>query len=176
MRIPGGFGRTAPCLLRYRAVRSAAHAVAASTVVVDTPWVISADEQIRAILSWNTWHWAVRQLGDGETMDNVRFRDLVSVTEDDVYDYVVVHGFNERAVVERGDAEDHLCIVPKANGRWTVYYTERGMRSDEIVLASLAEARREVVHRLMVSARIALNHNFKLAHPEMHLPLPSEMD
>ena len=75
-----------------------------------------------------------------------------------------------------GDADDHLCIAPKPDGRWSVYYTERGERSDEVVVSSLADARREVIHRLMVSARISLNHRFKLAHPELDLPLPSEMD
>jgi hypothetical protein len=138
--------------------------------------VLSADEQIRAILSWNTFRWAADRLSDTETMDTVRFRDLISVSEDKVYDYVVANGFDECAVVERRDVDDHLCIVSQADGRWAVYYTERGKRSAEVVLPSLADARREVVYRLMVSARISLNATFKLAHPEMELPLPSGMD
>lgn len=141
-----------------------------------TARVIPKDEQIRAILSWDTWRWAVDRLGEGESIDNVRFHDLISVTEDEVYQFVLVHGFNQRAVVERGDADDHLCIVPESDGRWAVYYTERGKRSEEVVLSSLADARREVVHRLMQSARTALNHRFKLAHPGTSLPVPSEMD
>jgi hypothetical protein len=138
--------------------------------------VLPADQQISAILSWDAWQWAVDHLPEGETIDGVRFRDLISVTEDDVFEFVTTYGFNEGVVVEHDDADDHLCIVPAPDGRWSVYYTERGKRSEEVVLPSLAAARREVVHRLMTSARIALNHRFKLAHPEMDLPLPSEME
>ena len=137
--------------------------------------VRSRDEQIKAILSWNVFRWATGRLRDGETMDTVRFRDLIDVTEDDVYEFVLVNGFDERAVIERGSADNHRCIVPEADDRWSVDYTERGKKSEEVVVSSIADARREVVHRLMVSARISLNHRFKHAHPEMSLPKPSEM-
>lgn len=112
-------------------------------------------------------------------MDDVRFRDFFSVTEDEVCDHVLAHGFDDRTVAEgraaRG-ADDRLCAVPLDDGRWTVYYTERGIRSAEVTVPSQSEARREVVRRLMRSARIDLNHRYRLAHPEESLPLPSEMD
>jgi len=127
----------------------------------------------------DSWHWGLNHLPAGKTFDDIRFRDLITVSEDDVYDFVIANGFNERMVAEREaarHADDQLCIVPEADGRWSVYYTERGMKHDEVVLPSLADARREVVRRLMTSARISLNATFRLAHPEMDLPPPSEMD
>ena len=43
--------------------------------------VRSRDEQIKAILSWDVLRWATCRLRDSETMDSVRFRDLIDVTE-----------------------------------------------------------------------------------------------
>ena len=141
--------------------------------------VASRVEQIQAVLSWDTFSWALTHLPESKTIDDVRFSDLISVTEDAIYEYVLAHGFPERAVAE-GDAarwaDDRLCLVPLDDGRWTVYYTERGIRSDELQVPSHAAARREVVHRLMKSARISLNHRYRLAHPYESLPSPSEMD
>jgi hypothetical protein len=112
-------------------------------------------------------------------MDDVRFRDLISVTEDEVYEYVLTNGFPEQVVVEvdaAQGADDRLCSVPLDDGRWVVYYTERGVRSDEVKVPSHEAARREVVRRLMRGARIDLNHRYRLAHPDESLPRPSEMD
>ena len=78
------------------------------------------------------------------------------MTEDEVYAYVQANGFPERVVAEREAArfaDDQLCIVPLDDRRWSVYYTERGLRSDEVTVSRLAAARCEVVHRLMTSAR-----------------------
>lgn len=137
------------------------------------------DEQIRAILDWNTFRWAQAQLPENKSIDDVRFRDLISVTEDDVYDYVLRNGFPDRTVAEGEGArlaDDRLCLAPLEDGRWVVYYTERGTRTDEVTVSSHAEARREVVRRLVRSARIDLNHRYRLAHPDEALPPPSEMD
>lgn len=111
-------------------------------------------------------------------MDDVRYLDLISVTEDDVLEHVRRHGFDERVVAERDAArlaDDCICMVPEPDGRWRVYYTERGIRSDERVLPSEADARRDVVRSLMRSARLSLNHRYRLAHPDEPLPPPSEM-
>lgn len=140
---------------------------------------IPAEEQIQAILSSNTWRWAVARLSGDQTLDNYRFRDFISVTEDEVYEFVLAHGFDDRVVleIERGDPDGRLCISSEpSDGRWAVFYTERGRRSREVIVPSLPDARREVVQRLMVDARISLNHGFKLAHPGLSLPKPSEMD
>ena len=139
----------------------------------------SRQEQIEAILSWNTFVWAREQLPPGKSMDDFRFRDFISVTEDDVYDFVLSNGFSPRVVAERDEtrrADNKLCIAPLEDGRWIVYYTERGQRSEEVKVPSQAAARHEVVRRLMDNARINLNHRYRSAHPEMDLPGPREMD
>jgi hypothetical protein len=59
-------------------------------------WVATAAEQIQAILNWNTFRWAQSHLPEAKTMDDVRFSDLISVTEDDVYEYVLTNGFPSR--------------------------------------------------------------------------------
>jgi hypothetical protein len=141
------------------------------------------DEQIRAILSYDTWNWAVNQLGPQDSIDEKRFRDFISVTESEVEQYVHEHGFDKRVVFEskdagawlRLDADDHICIT-KNNEMWEVFYTERGKRSQEASFPSWNGAAREVVRRLFEGAKIMLNHRYRLAHPEMNLPLPSEMD
>ncbi|GIM63595.1 hypothetical protein Pve01_80930 [Planomonospora venezuelensis] len=142
-------------------------------------WVVALEDQIQAILGSNIFRWAQSRLPITKTMDDVRFSDFFSVTEDEVYEYVLANGFDGQAVAE-GDAasgaDDPLCAVPLEDGRWTVYYTERGVRSDEVKVPSHSAARREVVRRLMRSARIDLNHRYRLAHPEESLPPPSEMD
>lgn len=53
----------------------------------------SHEEQIQAILDWNTFRWAQSHLPESKTIDDVRFRDLISVTEDDVYAYCCAMGF-----------------------------------------------------------------------------------
>jgi hypothetical protein len=138
------------------------------------------EAQIRAILASGTWEYALAHLSDRETIDDIRFRDLITVSEDDVYAHVLEHGFDERRVSERrADPimdDGKFCILPSQDGRWRVFFLERGQRSPERVLPSLAAARKHVVHELLRSARISLNHRFKLAHPELELPPPSEMD
>jgi hypothetical protein len=138
----------------------------------------SEREQIEAILSWDIFRWAVGQLPPTVSIDDVRFRDLISVSEQDVFDYVVEHGFSESLVAERDAArfaDDRLCMVPMDDGRWSVYYTERGVISDQVTVPSEAAARREIVHRLWTGAKVSLNHRYRLAHPDEDLPPPSEM-
>jgi hypothetical protein len=140
--------------------------------------VADAEDQIRAILGPNIFRWAEEQLPPDASIDDFRFSDLVSVTEEDVFAYVQDHGFDPRVVAERDAAkyaDDRICLVPEPDGRFRVYYTERGIRSDERVLPSEVAARRWIVHDLIKSARISLNHRYKLAHPDEDLPRPSEM-
>ena len=137
-----------------------------------------AEEQIRAILGNDTFRWAQEQVPPGRSMDDTRFRDLISVTEEDVLEFVEREGFDPSVVAE-GDAasgaDDRICMVPEPDGRWRIYYTERGLRSGERVLPSEADARREIVSDLMRSARISLNHRYRLVHSNESLPSPSEM-
>jgi hypothetical protein len=143
------------------------------------PSMPRVEEQLRAILSWDAFKWALVNLPAHTSIDDIRFRDLISVTEEDMYAYVVEHGFPQHVVAERDAArfaDDQICIAPLDDARWSVYYTERGRRSGEVITPSFAAARREVVHLLMTSARIALNSRYRLAHPDEDLPLPSEMD
>lgn len=138
------------------------------------------EEQIRAILTGNTFNFAHDYMPEGKSIDDIRFRDLISVDEDEVFAYVVKHGFDERIVSEPSAHplmdDDTICIVPEPDGRWRVFNLERGQCGLEEVLPSLAAARKHVVHRLVRSARVSLNHRFRLAHPELDLPLPSEME
>lgn len=135
-------------------------------------------EQVRAILGQRTFYWACEQLRDGESMDDLMFRDFISVTEEDIYQFVLVHGFNERDVIQITNfmPSEGTCINELQDGRWMVFYTERGKVSQETIVSALADARREVIHRMMRSARISLNHRYRYAHPELDLPPPSQMD
>lgn len=137
-------------------------------------------EQIQAILSWNTFRWAVNQLQSNETIDEKQYSDFISVTPDEIEDYVKAHGFPDRAVkvVGKGKgifAEDQICIVEVPSG-WEVFYMERGQRSEQALLPSFDEAQREVIRRMIETAKIQLNHRYRHAHPELNLPRPSEMD
>ena len=140
----------------------------------------SKTEQIRAILAGNTFRWAVNQLQPDETINEKRYSDFISVAPDEVEEYVREHGFPQHSVevIYKGQgvfAEDKLCIVESPPG-WDVFYIERGHRSDESSFLSLDEARREVIRRMIETAKIELNHRYRNAHPELNLPRPSEMD
>lgn len=104
----------------------------------------------------------------GASIDDVRFDDLISVTEDEVLENVQRRGFDPRVAAERDEArwaDDRICLVPEPDGRWRVHYTEHGLRSDEAVLPSEAHARREIVRRLVSAARTSLDHRYRLVHP-----------
>ena len=136
-------------------------------------------EQIEAILSYDVFRWAHEHLPAGKSIDDIRFPDLISVTEQDVFEYVLVRGFPERVVAERDAArwaDDKLCIVPLSDGRWSVYYTERGRRSDQATLESYAAALRWVINILLNSARTALNHRWWHANPDARPPRITDME
>lgn len=63
------------------------------------------------------------------TIDYARFRDLISVTEDDVYEYVVATAFQDGV---DDDAEGRGPMTGCASchttmARWPVYNTKRGV-------------------------------------------------
>lgn len=123
----------------------------------------STEAQILAILGPDVFKWAVASLPEGVSIDDVRHRDLISVTESDVLLYVLAHAFDTRVVAEDAVVDDHICIV--ASGHlWRVFYTERGEVSDETAFASKEEARAEVVRRLVRLSRVMLNHRYWHAH------------
>lgn len=123
----------------------------------------STSEQIAAILGPDIFRWAGSLLPDDVGIDDVRHRDLIDVSEDEVMSYVTTNGFNTLVVAEDAVDDDRICIVQKADG-WHVFYTERGSVSEEAMFAERDDARREVVRRLMKLARIMLNHRYWHAH------------
>lgn len=135
-------------------------------------------EQVRAILGDRTFRWACAQLRDDEAIDDFRFRDFINVTEEDIYQFALANGFDQwddlRVAGPMLGEGTYICGLP--GGRWTVFYTDRGEISQETSVSTLADARREVIRRMMDMARIELNHRFKSAHPELDLPRPSQMD
>ena len=140
------------------------------------------EEQIKAILSWNTFRWACEQLSDSSEIDQKKYADFISVTAEEICEFVRTNGFDDRAVFvcstqDRWDnfkSDDHLCICEEKGG-WIVFYTERGQRSAEARFSTREQAEAEIVRRLIVSAKVSLNHRYKNAHPDLNLPKPSEM-
>ncbi|MBW3625724.1 MAG: hypothetical protein KY468_20205 [Armatimonadetes bacterium] len=138
------------------------------------------EEQIKAILSGDPFRWAVEQLADHETMDEKRYSDFINVTPEEAEEFVKEHGFPEDAVCDETKGppfirEDRLCIE-SLNNRWDVYYFERGHYNQFTHHTSYEEARREIINRMIQSAKIALNSRFRYAHPELKLPLPDLME
>ena len=130
----------------------------------------SAEEQIAAILGPNIFRWAASRLPKGVSLDDVRFRDLISVTENDVRAHVTHHGFDSRVVAEDAVMDDRICIV-HSGASWRVFYTERGKASAEAQFESKDSASADVVRRLMRLARINLNSRYWHAHG---LPYPCD--
>jgi hypothetical protein len=109
------------------------------------------------------------------SIDDVRYRDLVDVTEDDVLAHVRTDGFDPGVVWSDGDpapVDDRTCIVRYRDG-WRVYYTERGKSSNDATFSSYEAACREVVRRQMRLARIMLNSRYWHAHG---LPFPCDVE
>jgi|GEM_PF-5811672 hypothetical protein len=135
-------------------------------------------EQIQVILGGDVFHWGVEQLPEGVSIDDVRFSDLVSVTRRELHDYVAVHGFPPPVVTQPGAmpaAEEHFGFDEQADGRWAVYYRERGKRSTAAVLDTYDAAREWMVDYLFDSARTMLNHRWWHAHPESRPPRIPDM-
>jgi hypothetical protein len=121
------------------------------------------EEQILAILGPNIFKWAVESLPEGVRIDDVRYRDLVSVTEDDVFSHVAARCFDRRVVAEDAELDNRICILNSAHG-WRVFFTERGHVSNESLFQTKEEAKRDVVRQLMHLARMILNHRYWHAH------------
>lgn len=137
------------------------------------------DEQIRAILGWNVFRWAVARLPEGTSISDVRFRDFITVTPQEVLEHVAEHGFPDDVVAlgpESRAFDEGQCIVPAQDGRWWVYYAERGTKRDEGTFSSLAQAQRFVVDKLYDSARTALNHRWWHAHPDERPPRIADVE
>jgi hypothetical protein len=109
-----------------------------------------------------------RTASRGVSIDDIRYDDLIDVSEDAVFAFVEEHGFDPRVVLEDGVRDDRTCLVHGPDG-WTVFYTERGQRSEEATSRSRNEARREIVRSQMRLARIMLNNRYWHAHD---LPFP----
>lgn len=122
------------------------------------------EEQIRAILGWNTFRWAVDQLPPDVSIEDVTFVDLISVTRGDVERWVERHGFGGTAVREVDNGVEGLHLLQEDDG-WVVFYSERGQRNFERRFGESAEARSWVVDDLYDSARTSLNHRWWHAHP-----------
>jgi len=140
--------------------------------------VPSNDEQIRAILSYDAFRWAVENLPHGKTIDDIRFRELVTISEEDVLNHVRRSGFPVSVVAE-GEAarwaDDRICLVEDGD-RWSIFYTERGERSDLATVESHAAAQRWVVHHLFENAKVSLNHRWWHAHPDERPQRIGDMD
>lgn len=139
----------------------------------------SRTDQIKAILSGVAFHWAIKQLLPGESIDDKRYVDFISVDTGEIYEYVKINGFPMGAVEElrRGEPGYYYdCIrIEETDHGWQVYGIDRDQRSDIKTFPSLEDARKEVVQRRMISAKIELNHRYRNAHPELNLPNPSQM-
>lgn len=139
--------------------------------------------QIRALLGPDPFRWAVDRIGGrallGRTIDDVRYHDLITVSDEQVHAWVDDHGFDERTVSDGRLAEDLLCITradgPDGRTGWAVSYVERGRAEQLAWFPTRTAARHDVVDRLLERARVLLNHRYRLAHPDEDLPPPSEM-
>ena len=132
----------------------------------------STAEQIQAILRENTSSWAKSQLAPGELLDFYQYSDFIDVTPDEVITHVNARGFDPSRVWTHNDPpseKDDKIVVEPEGGKWTVYYSERGNRSDQRTFDTQAEAVRDAVMRLMSSAWSALNHRYWHRH---HPSLP----
>jgi len=133
----------------------------------------SREEQIQAILGQGIFTWACRQLNDPEDIYNHKYSDFINVTEDAIRQYVQRKGLDPKTVVYF-DHSDRLCILQE-NGGWKVVWSERGRQSQRTDHKSKEEAELEVIRRLIITAKVELNHRYKGTHPELNLPRPSEM-
>jgi hypothetical protein len=89
----------------------------------------SKGEQIAAILGPDIFRWAIAHLPEVVAIDDVRYRDLIDVTDDEVFDFVLENGFDCRVVADNAVDDDHICLV-RSGDEWRVFYAERGIVSE----------------------------------------------
>lgn len=137
-------------------------------------------DQIKLILSERT-HELVSALPDpNEMINHLKFSDFISVTIPDLIKYVQEHGFPNRNVAEQGSIHafhgDNQLRIEQRGGNWVLFYAERGEETDLEKFQTIQEARNACIKRLYRSAKITLNHRYILAHPEISLTSPEDMD
>ncbi len=130
--------------------------------------------QIGAILSGDAIPLIAAQ-ADGEKLINeFKFSQIVTVTEDEIYAHVRAHGFPAHTV-SAGQAEERYCIR-EDHGQWRAFYFSHGQRLHEKICATREAAERATLRELLLSAKIEINSAYKASHPGEKLPRPSEIE
>lgn len=140
---------------------------------------VPRDIQIQAVLSTATTEVLSPYLPPGVSRADVPPGELISVSIDEVAQYVSVHGFPSAVVHDSSRDDASQCdsvqrIVEDTSG-WTVTYFERGRSFDAKRYASRSAAVREVVRRLLRGALLELGVLYKRAHPEVVMALPEAL-
>ena len=131
------------------------------------------EEQIQAILSGNTFQWACNQINSVKKMDHKKYDDFISVTEQEIEEYVISNGFGDSVVYENDgteawsiyDAHDRICISQE-NKQWLVFRMGWEGRLEISMFLEKGDAIREVIKRLINLAKISLNNRYQNAHSE----------
>jgi len=131
------------------------------------------EEQIQVILSGNTFQWASNQINSVKKIDHKKYDDFISVTEQEIEEYVISNGFGDSAVYENDgteawsiyDAHDRICIAQE-NEQWLVLHMGWEERLEISMSLEKGDAIREVIKRLINMAKISLNNRYQNAHSE----------
>lgn len=133
------------------------------------------ENQIRAILSGQSFEWAVRQLASREQLASRQYGDFVSVTVQEIERYVDTHGFDATTVVERSPGQpmpDERTVIEMDGDSWIVYYAERGKRTQLERHASREMARKAAIAHLVSAAWVNLNAWYRDRHfPGSAIPM-----
>ena len=127
-------------------------------------------EQIDAILSLGLF----KLMKSNSTIGQMKFVDVISVSESDIAQYVAKNGFNPR-IVSNHIREDRRCIIQEGDKSWRTFYYERGNRISEKRHSTKQEAEIATIRSLILTNKITVNPSYRHKHPEENLPMPSEM-
>ena len=130
-------------------------------------------EQIQAILLGNTFQWAYDQINSVQKMENKRYKDFISVLNEEIEEYIISNGFGNSIVYENDgteawndyDAYDRICLY-KENEQWLVFHMGWGERLNTSMFIEKGDAIRDVINRLINMAKNSLNNKYQNVRSE----------
>jgi len=135
--------------------------------------MLCKEEQIQLLLNpLGADRWLERQLKNQEGMEDKTYFDFINVSFEEVLDYALKHGFDEKAVVEdfsgnikdQTELEDAFWALSKVGDQYEVFRVERGNKFDQHFFSGRRDAVEFIVKYLIRFVWRALTYQYRAKH------------